>query len=177
MKRRELAPITFASPFTLMRRLSDDMERVFDEFGLRRPLGLLAEEKPPFEWAPAIEVFEKDKKLFVRAELPGLTKEDVKIDVTDELLTIQGERKQEKEEKEKGYIRTERFYGSFYREIALPEGAKPELAKALFKNGVLEIELPVEVVKPVAARRLQIEEKAEKVEKVVKEKEKELTPA
>lgn len=175
MRHKELAPVTFQSPFNLMRRLSDEMERMFDDFGVRRPLGFLAEEKPAFEWAPAIEVFEKDKKLFVRAELPGLTKEDVKIDVTDELLTIQGERKQEKEEKEKGYIRTERFYGSFYREIALPEGAKPELAKAIFKNGVLEIELPVEVVKPVAARRLAIEEKAEKVEHP--EREKELTTA
>jgi HSP20 family protein len=177
MKRRELAPITFPSPFNLMRRLSDDMERMFDEFGLRRPLGLLPEEKPAFEWAPAIEVFEKENKLFVRAELPGLTKEDVKIDVTDELLTIQGERKQEKEEKEKGYIRTERFYGTFYREITLPEGAKPDLAKASFKDGVLEIELPVEVAKKVAGRRLQIEEKVEKAEKVVKEKAKELTTA
>lgn len=172
MRNKELAPLTLQSPFNLMRRLSDDMERMFDEFGLRRPLGVRAIEKPEFEWAPAIEVFEKEHKLFVRAELPGLTKEDVKIDITDELLTIQGERKQEKEEKEKGYIRTERFYGTFYREIALPEGAEPELAKATFKNGVLEIELPVEVVKPVAARRLAIEEKAEKVVK-----EKELTTA
>jgi len=176
MRNKELAPLTLQSPFNLMRRLSDDMERMFEDFGLRRPLGIRAVEAPVFEWAPAIEVFEKDYKLFVRAELPGLKREDVKIDVTDELLTIQGERKQEKEEKEKGYIRTERFYGNFYREIALPEGAKPDLAKAIFKNGVLEIELPIEVVKPVAARRLPIiEEKAEKVEKVVKEKE--LTPA
>jgi HSP20 family protein len=158
MRYKELAPATLQTPFTLMRRLSDDMERMFDEFNIRRPFGFLTTEKPLFDWAPAIEVFEKDKKLFVRAELPGLTKEDVKIDVTDELLTIQGERKEEKEEKAKDYIRTERFYGTFYRQIALPEGAKPEVAKATFKNGVLEIELPIEVKKPVAGRRLPIEE-------------------
>ena len=175
MKNREL--VTLQNPFTLMRRMGDEMERVFDEFGFRRPLGFFTKpEVKAFEWTPAIELYEKDKKFFIRAELPGLTKKDVKIDVLNDVLTLQGERKYEKEDKEEGYFRSERFYGNFYREIALPEGAKPDLAKAIFKNGVLEIELPIEVVKPVAARRLPIiEEKAEKVEKVVKEKE--LTPA
>jgi HSP20 family protein len=158
MRYKGLAPAAFQTPFTLMRRLSDDLERMFDEVGFRRPLALLTPEKPAFEWTPAIEMFEKEGKLFVRAELPGLTKKDVKVDVADDLLTIQGERKEEKELKEKGYLRTERFYGTFYRQIALPEGAKPDAAKATFKEGVLEIELPVEVKKPAAGRTLPIEE-------------------
>jgi HSP20 family protein len=116
-----------------------------------------------YDWAPAIEVMvEKDKKLIVKAELPGLTKEDVKIDITAEYLTLQGERKQEKEEKFEGLIRNERFYGTFFRQIPLPEGAKFENATAIFKHGVLEIEVPLEVKKPVTARQLQIQEEPKK---------------
>lgn len=155
MKYKELAPVT---PFALMRRLSDEMDRLFDEVNIRRPFGFFAPEKPVVEWVPALEVFEKDKKLFVRAELPGLRKEDVKIEMTDEVLTIEGERKEDTEIKEKDYVRTERVYGKFFRQLALPEGVKTDLAKAAFKDGVLEIELPVEAKKPVAGRRLPIEE-------------------
>ena len=163
MRTKELIP--FTGPFTFMRRMSDEMDRMFDEFNLRRRF--TPPELPTFEWTPIVELVEKDEKLYVRAELPGLTKEDVKIDVTDDLLTLQGERKQEKEEKEKGYVRTERFYGSFYRAITLPEGAKPDLAKATFKNGILEIEVPIEVKKPIAGRHVPITEgeKTEKAEK------------
>lgn len=167
MKSKELVPAAFQSPFTLMRRLSDEMERMFDDFNIRRPLALLAPEIRTFEWAPAIEVVEKDKKLFVRAELPGLTKDDVKIELTDELLTIKGERKQEREEKKEGYFQTERFYGSFFRQVALPEGVNAETARAIFKDGILEIQLPIEVKKPIG-RTLPIEEpkKEEKKELV-----------
>lgn len=173
MRNKELVPMAFQNPFTLLRRMTDEMDRIFEDFEIRRPFALLRPEVRAVEWAPAIELFEKDGKLFVRAELPGLKKEDVKVEVTEEFLVLQGERKQEKEEKEKGYIRTERFYGTFYRQIPLPEGAKPELAKAVFKDGVLEIELPLEVKKPIEARQLPIEEI------VVKEapKEKELVGA
>lgn len=155
MKYKELAP---ATPFSLMRRLSDEMDRLFEEVNVRRPFGFFAPEKPVIDWVPAVEVFEKDKKLFVRAELPGLKKEEVKIELLNDVLTIEGERKEEKELREKGYVRTERLYGKFLRQIALPEGVKVDLAKAVFKDGVLEIEVPVEIAKPVAARRLPIEE-------------------
>ncbi|HSC28343.1 MAG TPA: Hsp20/alpha crystallin family protein [Vicinamibacterales bacterium] len=156
MKNKELVPFT-QTPFRLMRRLSDEMERLFEDFEFRRPFAFLAPQEKMFDWIPAIEVFQKDKKLVVRAELPGLTKDDVKIDVTENMLTLQGERKQVKEEKEEGYLRTERYYGSFYRQIALPEGARTEGVKALFKNGVLEIEVPVEI-KKLAGRQVPIEE-------------------
>jgi HSP20 family protein len=160
MKGKYLVPTT-PTPFGLMRRLNDEMERMFEDFGFRRPFAFITAPEKTFDWIPAIEVFEKDKKLFVRAELPGLTKEDVKIDVLEDVLTLKGERKHEKEEKAEGYIRTERAYGTFYRQIPLPEGAKVDAAKAIFKNGVLEIEVPVEAKKPVG-RTLPIEEVKEK---------------
>ncbi|HXW04143.1 MAG TPA: Hsp20/alpha crystallin family protein [Vicinamibacterales bacterium] len=167
--RRELVP--YRTPFALMRRLTDEMDRIFEDFEIRRPFAFFKPEVVAAEWAPIVELLEKEDRLVVRAELPGLKKEDVKIEVTAEYLTLQGERRQEKEEKEKGYIRTERFYGTFFRQIPLPEGANPEVARATFKDGVLEIEVPILVKKPEAGRRLPIEEPKEK------EKEKELVAA
>ena len=99
-------------------------------------------------WVPAIEVFERDEKFVVRVDLPGLKKEEVKIEATHDELTIEGERKVEKEEKEEGLYRTERTYGRFFRRIGIPEHVKAEGAVALFKNGVLEIEMPAIPVPP-----------------------------
>jgi len=94
-------------------------------------------------WSPAVEVAERDNKLVVTAELPGLNKEDVKVHVTDEGLVIEGERKQEHEENRGGIHRSERSYGHFYRLIPLPEGANAEQAQAQFNNGVLEVTIPI----------------------------------
>jgi HSP20 family protein len=157
MKEKDLTPARVRSPFSLMRRLSDDMERMFDEFDITRPFAL-ARQVPGFDWLPAIELFQKDNTLFVRADLPGLTKDDVKIEVDERMLTIEGERKQEMKEEVEGYITTERAYGSFFRQIALPEGASADAAKATFTNGVLEIQVPVAARKPAGARKLTIEE-------------------
>jgi HSP20 family protein len=110
-----------ASPFALMRRFAENMEQAFSgnwESGLgREQLGM---------WSPAIEVSERGDKLVVRADLPGLGKDDVKVETVDNHLVIQGERRQEHEEQEGGYRRSERRYGSFYRSIPLPEGAQTE---------------------------------------------------
>lgn len=105
-----------SSPFSLMRRMTEEMDRVIHEFGLERERGDRA------GWSPAIEVTEGDGKYNVRAELPGLSPNDVKIEVVDNALVVQGERKVEREEKEGGVQRTERQYGLFYRSIPLPEG-------------------------------------------------------
>jgi HSP20 family protein len=149
-----------------MRRLTNEMDRIFEDFEFRHPFALVKPEARAAEWAPAIELFEKDNKLVVRAELPGMKKEDVKIEVTGEYLILQGERRLQHEEKEKGVFRTERLYGTFYRQIPLPEFAKVDLAKAIFKDGILEIEVPVEVKMPAAARQLPIEEPVTKEEPV-----------
>jgi HSP20 family protein len=125
------------SPFSMMRRLSEEMDRAFaSSFGLG----------PRFAesgaWSPAIEVRERNNNLEIAAELPGLTKEDVKVECTDEGLVIQGEKKREVETEEGGFHRTERSYGHFYRLIPLPEGVEADKAKADFKDGVLNIRVP-----------------------------------
>jgi len=128
-----------ANPFTLLRRLTEDMDRMFsDALGGREHTGRESE-----GWAPAVEVRERDGQLVVSAELPGLNREDVKVEVTDEGLVIQGERRREHEEEHGGIRRTERSYGAFYRSIPLPEGANIEQAKAQISNGVLEVRVPI----------------------------------
>ena len=160
------------NPFRMMRRFTKDMERLFEDFpGFSFP-NFFTTDFAPFrmelekgEWMPQVEVLQNNGKLTVRADLPGLTKDDVKVEITDDLLTISGERKEEKEEKREGFYRSERRYGSFYRQVPLPEGAKTENAAATFANGVLEITIPApEVATP--ARKLEIKEPTE--EKSVK---------
>ena len=92
---------------------------------------------------PAIDVFEKDGKLHVQAELPGMKPEDIEIEVTGEGLTISGEKKDEREVKEDNYYRAERSYGRFRREIVLPAGTDTGLVQASFKDGVLKVEVPL----------------------------------
>lgn len=132
-----IAPQEFFSsnPFSLMRRMTEEMDRAFQEFGMNRG------DWNRTGWSPSVEVFERDGKYNVYAELPGLSPNDVKVEVADNALVIQGERKVEHEDKEQH--RTERQYGSFYRSIPLPEGADVEHANAKFQNGLLEISVPV----------------------------------
>ena len=126
-----------SDPFSWMRRFHEEMDRTFSRFLGRESDGETG------AWYPAIEVAEHDGQLKIHAELPGLKPEDVKVEVTDNALIIQGERKYEHEGKKGGVYRSERRYGQFYREIPLPEGAKGEQAKANFKDGVLEVVLSV----------------------------------
>ena len=131
------------NPFSLMRRLSDEMDRAFaTSFGLPT-WGRATPGEEQSTWAPAVEVRQRDNNLIVTAELPGMTKDDVKVEVTNEGLILQGERKREHEEKGKGYYRSERSYGRFYRTLPLPEGIEPDKAKAQFKDGVLQVEFPL----------------------------------
>jgi len=141
-----------ADPFAFMRRVTEELDRAF---GYRAEVPGVPEFYPKM-WAPEIEVFERDEKFVVRVDLPGLTKEDVKIEVTHDELTIEGERKLEKEEKKEGLHRTERTYGRFYRRLWIPEHVKAENAVAAFKNGVLEIEMPAIAVPEVKKRTVAI---------------------
>jgi HSP20 family protein len=131
-----------------MRRLSEDMDRVFQNF-LGRDLAIGGNWPETFAsstaW-PELEVFQKDNKLVVQADVPGIKKEDVKVEVKDGELCISGERRSESEREEGGVYRSERSYGSFRRIVPLPEGAKPDTATASFENGVLrvEVEAPAE---------------------------------
>ena len=124
------------------------------------PFGMLQRESrrggtsTPALWMPQIETFQRGDQFVVRADLPGMRKEDVDIELTDDALIIQGERREEHQEDREGYYRSERTYGSFYRLVPLPEGAIPESAKASFNNGVLEvtIQAPPHEVKAGSAR-------------------------
>lgn len=148
------------SPLGLMRRFTKDMESLFEDFqGFRFP-GFFNSGLTEFEnvaWVPQIEVLHNDGQLMVRADLPGLTKDDVKVEMTNDMLTISGERKKEIEEKREGFYRSERSYGSFYRQIPLPEGVKTEKANAIFRNGVLEITMPAAKLE-TPVRKLEIKE-------------------
>lgn len=124
-----------ASPLA---RIHDEIDRMFQEFTSARFWPRLE----GMARVPSIDLSEKNGNLVVEAELPGVDKKDVKITYTDNMLTLQGETKQEKEEKREGYYRAERQYGSFYRAIPLPQPVDFSKAKAEFKNGVLTITLP-----------------------------------
>jgi HSP20 family protein len=114
-------------------------------------------------WAPEIDVFERDNRLVTKVDLPGLKKEDVKVEVTDGHLTISGERKSETEEKKDNVYRRERSYGSFSRTVPLPEGAKLEDVKAVFAEGVLEVSVPLPPKAEAKPRTVPIEEAARPV--------------
>jgi HSP20 family protein len=136
------------------------MERRLEDFGVPRGFFFnVPKEIGEVSWMPEAEFFEKEGRLVVRTDLPGLNKEDIKIEVTNERLVIHGERKREKEEKGERFVRSERSYGAFYRTFALPEGVNPETAKATFTNGVLEVTLAVPPVPETRTKKVEIEEK------------------
>ena len=123
------------SPFALMRQFTEmDRKLGGNEVFAATNRG---------SWLPTLEVKEKDGKLFVSAELPGIKKEEVKISVTGDQLTLEGERKFEKEEKGENFYHSERSYGKFCRVIQLPDGVKASEAVAQFNNGILEISMPM----------------------------------
>lgn len=157
------APVA-RTPFSFMRRFTEDMERMFEDFEDFRFPRMFGKEFFPFRmemkdvgWLPEIEVAQTDDFLTVRCDLPGMKKEDIKLELTDKFLTISGERNEEKKEEREGYFHTERSYGSFYRQVPLPAGAKPETTEATFKDGVLEIKMPA-IKKEPTGRRLEIKE-------------------
>jgi len=146
-------------PFDLFRLMTTDFDRFFDQAAwpsLRRlrPTDAAA-------WNPQIDVFERDNRLVTKVDLPGLKKDDVKVEVADGQLAISGERKNEVEENKGDLYRCERQYGSFYRAVPLPLGVKIEDVKASFADGVLEVSvpLPAKAMAP-AARKVEIQDGA-----------------
>jgi len=169
--RETAAPMKFStSPFAYMRRFAEEMDQLFEHFGLQtgwrmpgfftRGHELLRREAGfvPGEWSPQVDVVQREGEFVVRADLPGLTKEDVKVEVTDDVVTIQGERAHHKKEEKEGCYYSERSYGSFYRAIPLPEGAEAAKATATFQNGVLEVTMPAPERGAKKARRLEVRE-------------------
>ena len=127
---------TWRDPFSMVNDLQREMERLFGNFGFGP---MFSRELDSGVWSPQIEMVERNGKLVVSADLPGLKKDDVKVELNDNVLTIEGERKDERRDEKGGW--SERRYGHFIRSIALPEGINAENANATFNNGVLEITL------------------------------------
>lgn len=107
-------------------------------------------------WTPTMDLVREEDRLVLRADLPGIKPDEVKVEVDEDVLTISGEHREEKEEKEKGkYLRRERSYGSFYRSMSLPAGVDPEAIEATTEDGVLEVVIPLpkaEERKPVTIK-------------------------
>lgn len=131
-----------------MRQMTRDFDRIFGDIGLR-PL-TFDRALTEMTWMPELEVFERGGRFIVRADLPGLKKEDVKVNVQDATLIIEGERKVEEDVKKDGFHRTERTYGTFFRSLALPEGVKLDKIDATFKDGVLEVMMEMDVAQKPA---------------------------
>ena len=159
-KETSLVPSRFMrDPLALMRGMTAEIDRMFEDFmapSFRLPLFRRARQEE--EWFPEIDVFEKDHRLVTRVDLPGMKKDDVKVEVTDGQLAISGERKREAEERGEHFYRSEREYGSFYRSVPLPEGAKVDDVKATFSDGVLEVSVPLPARPAAKVHKVEIEE-------------------
>jgi HSP20 family protein len=155
-------PFEFSlSPFGLLRRMQEDMDRMFQGFGFGRSwLSQTGEQRA--DWMPALEAFQRGNEFVVRADVPGLSKEDLTVEVGEDAVTIHGERKYDREEEREGVYRSERSYGSFYRVVPLPEGAVADSAKANFQDGVLEIVLQAPSQEVRRGRRIEIESGSQK---------------
>ena len=125
-------------PFALLREFMDEVEPF-----VAKP----ATQEGSANWMPVVEVKRTNGTLLVKAELPGLEKQDLKVQVVEHNLVLEGERKQEKEEKGDRYYRAERSYGHFFRSIPLPETAAVDKIKAELNNGLLEVTIPCEEAK------------------------------
>jgi HSP20 family protein len=129
-------------PFEMFGELQDEMMRLWGQAWPLMPRPLRRMALMPTRWTPTTNVYEKDNTLVVKAELPGVKKEDIDVTLDRGDLVIRGERKAEREVKEENYYRVERSYGSFYRRIPLPFEVNVEQITAEYKDGVLEIRAP-----------------------------------
>ena len=163
-----------SNPFALMQRMTEDMDHLFDQLGFGsslRPsssLGMLGNRgmlgtqggqglsRMNDMWMPQIETSRRGDRFVVRADVPGVKKEDLQIDVEDGVLTLSGERREENTEDRDGFYRSERSYGRFHRAIPIPEGIEAEACEATFRDGVLEISLQMPKNEEPKSRRIEI---------------------
>ena len=126
-----------------------EFEDLFDRYS--KAVAKPREQTSDVDWAPRVDIAETEKEFTIKAELPEVRKEDVKVNVEDGILTLMGERKQEKKEENKKYHRIERFYGNFTRSFSLPDNVDESKIEASFKDGVLKLQIPkTEAAKPKA---------------------------
>jgi HSP20 family protein len=160
-----------ADPFGMMRSMMGQMDRLLGDFlGLGGPgnarlsnlpsaqgSSLLAGSQPQGLWYPQVEVSEQGGNLRVCADLPGMKKEAVHLEIHDDYLVLRGERRHEQEHNEGGVYRSERSYGQFYRTVPLPDGVNADQARANFKDGVLEVTIPLPQRQQPQGRRIEIQ--------------------
>jgi HSP20 family protein len=135
-------------PIRELDSLQGDMNRLFDRFFEGRAANGTAR-----RWIPAMDLVETDDRLVLRGDLPGMSEDDIDIEIKDSVLTVSGERKAESEEKGEGYHRVERAFGSFSRSLTLPPGVDADQVKAEFDKGVLEVTIP----KPAEAKPTRVQ--------------------
>lgn len=152
--------LTRFEPRAFMRRVFRDFDRFFEAGDW--PVARLGKPFADIAWMPPVEVFERDHRLTVRVELPGIKKEEVGVTFTEGVLTIEGERKLENEEKKNEWYRNERAYGKFVRTVPLPEGVKATDIKATFEGGVLEIAVPLPATAAAAPTKVEVSGAEEK---------------
>jgi len=164
IKRQMMEP-ALTSPWLPFEGLRREIDRLFDDFGLgfRWPSGpsLLAAEplfrrEPTWAKMPAVDVVESEKAYEITADLPGMDEKNIEVKVADGVLTIKGERQEEKEEKKKDYYLQERSFGSYQRSFGLPEGVDPDKIEASFKKGVLTVTLPKKAEAQKATKKVEV---------------------
>src|SRR5918996_1704561 len=136
-------------PIRELDSLQGDMNRLFDRFFEGRTANGIGSRR----WIPAMDLVETDDHLVLRGDLPGMTEDDVDIEIKDNVLTVSGERKSEHDERGEGFHRVERAFGSFSRSLTLPQGIEPDRIEAKFENGVLEVQIP----KPAEAKPTRVQ--------------------
>ena len=135
-------------PIRELDSLQGDMNRLFDRFFEGRGANGMSR-----RWIPAMDLVETEDSLVLRGDLPGMTEDDVNIEIKDNVLTVSGERKAEHEDKGEGYHRVERAFGSFSRSLSLPQGVEADQVSANFDKGVLEVKIP----KPAEAKPTRVQ--------------------
>jgi len=170
------SPMTGTAPPALFQRFADDVERIARDFGLGFGFGPLAFGEAPrilrrsrqllskgleglgaaMPWAPRVEVKQSDDTYIVAAELPGIDPKEIKVEVTEGVLTLHGERSRTTEKTDAGIMHSECIYGAFWREIPIPEGADLDKAAVTYSQGVLTVTIPVPAVTKAKTRRLEI---------------------
>jgi HSP20 family protein len=135
-------------PIRELDSLQGDMNRLFDRFFEGRGTNGASR-----RWIPAMDLVETEDALVLRGDLPGMSEDDVDIEIKDSVLTVSGERKSEHEDKGEGYHRVERAFGRFSRSLNLPQGVEPDRVEAKFDNGVLEVRIP----KPAEAKPTRVQ--------------------
>jgi HSP20 family protein len=164
-----MASAFMSDPFAFAQAMSSEMDRLFDTFGGASESGRALSTggsgrrlqqqsgRGQSYWAPQMEVFQRGQEMVVRADLPGISPDDVQIDVEDGVLTISGERRNKNEDQQEGFYRSERSYGAFSRSIALPEGVDENQVNARYEHGVLEVTVPMPQQQRQRGRRVQIQ--------------------